>query len=119
MQFSEAREEIKRMFPDSTYITYQYSLTYDSTGGLSSKAYVCAIPPWSGNAENLKSFSRSAETWQGVIDALKIMLLPKGTTNIEEAIEESAVLQQATNGMGATPVSPAPNQTPLVDKMEG
>ena len=119
MQFDEAREKIKQMFPDKTFITYQYSLTCNGTGGLSSKAYACAIPPWSGNAENLKSFSYSAETWQGVIDALKIMLLPKGTTNIEEVIEESAVLQQPTTGMGATPDKPASTQTPLVDKMEG
>ena len=32
--------------------------------------------------------------------------------------EDRAKALRTTNGMGATPVSPAPTQTPLVDKME-
>jgi hypothetical protein len=39
-------------------------------------------------------------------------------SDYESFFKGSAILKQATTGMGATPVSPAPTQTPLVDKRE-
>jgi hypothetical protein len=98
MQFENAKEQIRAMFPESTYIAYSFQYTVKNDGTTGTQAWVSAIPPWSGSASNLKSYTHAAPTWQGVIDALKIQLLPKGESSVTEMINEDAVLQQTTTG---------------------
>jgi hypothetical protein len=90
--FLEALAEIEPLWPLGTTIfpKYQCRFVCGEEEVKQIDIWVNVIPPWKGRAENMKSEMFCDVTWRGVIDKMKIHLLPKGEPDINEAPKEAA-----------------------------
>ncbi len=97
MKYTEAIEEIKALWPLNTALFFDFKCKAISgyPAIMDIDIWVNAIPPWT-DPNKLKTNLFCAPTWQGIIDKMKIHLLPKGESNINEAIEEAALKASAS-----------------------
>ena len=82
MTFQQAEIEIRALLPEADLVSMYYTKRMWNTGYNRGNDIECSVNycmPGAGNAERA-----DAETWQGVIDKLKIQLMPKGTATSEE-----------------------------------
>jgi hypothetical protein len=82
MKFKKAVKEIRGLFPLGTFIKFAYEV---SEMGGDMFNHTCTVYTVS-KGEQCVHFT--ANTWQGVIDKIKIHQLPKGEPSIEEAPDE-------------------------------
>lgn len=89
MKHIEAVSTIKGLWPKDTYLKFwtQHGTRVGETGNTDFENTVYVIVPMP-NIFDKKCISFTSNTWQGVIDKMKIHLLPKGEPDIFETIEE-------------------------------